>query len=110
MRKTMTAALAASSLVLATCGPQQGGDGYAFERKEFERSTVVVAVVQHADLSKLRSEAARRGVRAERRDLQAFSIITGDRCEVHVVDPAQHYSPQWLGHEVAHCLYGRWHA
>lgn len=44
-------------------------------------------------------------------DLQAYSTYneSGTRCTINIVDPKEQYRPQWLGHELVHCLYGKWH-
>ena len=102
------AALAA--LALAAC-QQQGADGYAFERGEFDRNEIAVTVVEHPSLADLRADAARRGVRDGNREIMAFGLVSTDRpaCEIHIVDPAQDYRPEWIGHELTHCIRGRWH-
>jgi len=43
------------------------------------------------------------------RELMAWSIIRAGNCEVHIVDPSRSYQPQWTGHEVTHCIWGRFH-
>ncbi len=95
------------SLLFAGCG--QGNDGYRFERKEFERSQPAITIVKHRSLADLRAAAPAAAKADENRDLMAWSIIRRDGCEVHIVDPAKEWRPEWIGHEVAHCAWGRWH-
>ncbi|GAA4827555.1 hypothetical protein GCM10023232_27350 [Sphingosinicella ginsenosidimutans] len=99
-----------ATLMLAAC-QQQGADGYAFERSEFDRREIVVTVVEHPSLADLRADAARRGVSDGNREIMAFGLVAADRpaCEIHIVDPARDYRPEWIGHELTHCIRGRWH-
>lgn len=102
-----------AAFALTSCdqrGP--GADGYRFEAAEYRRSTVQLSIVEHRSLSELQGAASAAGADvSEGRSLRAFGVISGDRasCTIHVVAPALDYQPEWLGHEVAHCLYGRWH-
>lgn len=110
----MKRALAALAIVagLGSCGQSPSADSYTFERKEFERPRVDVTIVVHASTTELRQAAERAGVRVEQgRELMAFAIIgrTQSTCELHLVDPARSYQPEWIGHEFAHCAFGRWH-
>ena len=93
-----------SCILLASCG--QPADGHRFERKEFERTRPNISIVLHASLADLRAKAP---AAARKPHLKAWSIIRADSCEVHLVDPVVAYEPQWLGHEVTHCVWGRFH-
>ncbi|SKB62105.1 hypothetical protein [Sphingopyxis flava] len=94
-----------AAVLLAGCGP---ADGYQFERKEFERAAPNITVVTHPSLKALR-DAAPASAKEGAAELQAWSAITSRGCEMHIVDPTQSYQPEWIGHEAAHCVYGRWH-
>lgn len=98
--------LAVASLALAGCDQQ---DGYTFDRKEFERTQPNITVVTHLSLADLRAKAPP-GTNIEGRDLMGWSIIRPTGCEMHVVDPAKSWMPEWIAHEAAHCIWGRWHA
>lgn len=89
---------------LAACG--QPADGHRFERKEFERSRPDITIVLHPSVADLRAAAP---PSARHKYLRGWSVITRTGCELHVVDPAASYRPEWLGHEVAHCVWGRFH-
>lgn len=99
-----------AALMLAGCR-QQGADGYAYEHGEFDRRQIAVSVVEHPSLADLRAEAARRGVSDGDREIMAFGLVSTDRpaCEIHIVDPSRDYRPEWIGHELTHCIRGRWH-
>lgn len=94
-------------LLLAGCG--QGSDSYRFERKEFDRPQPAITIVTHPTLAELRAAAPESAKTDRARDLMAWSIIRPESCEVHIVDPAKEWRPEWIGHEVAHCTWGRWH-
>jgi len=95
------------ALALAGCG--QGSDAYSFDRKEFERTRPAITIVTHPSLADLRAQAPVAAKVEGGRELMGWSIIRPDECEVHVVDPAKDWRPEWIGHEVAHCAWGRWH-
>ena len=104
--------LLAATLALAGCdGAGPGADGYAFGQPEFERRQVTVLVATYPTVADLRRAGARMGIRTGNRELAAFATIspTQPTCTIHVVDPARLWAPEWLGHELAHCIYGRWH-
>lgn len=96
------------ALLIAGCDGG-GSDGYRFERKEWERAPTSVTVITHRSVEALRAAAPPGAVPSEGRENMAWSIIRGSGCEVHIVDPETDWMPEWLGHEVAHCVWGRWH-
>jgi hypothetical protein len=101
--------------MLAGCKPSAGDDDYTFDRKEFVRTQSDVRFVAHRSLADLRSAApadTTAATQAEGRQMFAWSRLSGvgyGHCEVHYVDPAVSYQPEWIGHELMHCAYGRWH-
>lgn len=95
------------ALLLAGCAPQSS-DGYQFDDMEFDRPTPNITVVTHPSLANLRAEAPAVAIEPGR-NLYAWSYLTRDACEIHVVDPRVAYQPEWIGHETAHCIWGRWH-
>lgn len=94
-------------LFLAGCD-SVASDGYRYERGEAGPVRKIV-IVEHGSLVELRS-AAPGAAAVEGRELMAWSLLNGERCEVHVVDPVVKYMPEWIGHEIVHCLKGRWHS
>lgn len=104
----MKRAAALLALLLAGCDAGSA-DGYRFERKEWERAPSTVTIVTHPTLAHLRAAAPPDAVAGEGRENMAWSVIRGAQCEVHIVDPGKDWMPEWLGHEVAHCAWGRWH-
>lgn len=110
---TRRALLALAALAATSCDQQPtAADGYQFERKEFTRLAPAATFVVHrsqAELVAAAPAATRAAVKAEGRSLMAWSVIRPAGCEVHIVDPAVRYAPEWIGHEVAHCVFGRFH-
>lgn len=102
----------AMALVLAGCDghDNRGDDGYLFGAKEWQHDHMTITLVVHPSIENLRRAAPVAVAQPEGRELMAWSVLRGDACEIHVVDPAVDYAPQWIGHEFAHCAWGRWHA
>ncbi|QUT04058.1 hypothetical protein KFK14_12965 [Sphingobium phenoxybenzoativorans] len=106
----MKRAILIAAALLTSCN--DAPDGYRFGKPEYIRESMTLNVVQHSSHAELRGAALAAGADAGNdRELMAFSVITarGSTCTIHIVDPAVSYQPQWIGHEVAHCIYGRWH-
>lgn len=93
-------------LFLAACG--QSPDGYTFEQEEFDRRSQTVTVVEHPTLTALHQAAPEEAL-TDGRDLQGFSLIRPGTCEIHITDLRKSDARMWLGHEMTHCIYGRWH-
>ena len=102
----MRRVVALAALALAACG--ESPDGYTFDGAEFERRQQSVTVVEHASLGDLK-RAAPDEAHVEGRELQGFSYLRSDGCEIHVTDLRKSAARSWLGHEMTHCVYGRWH-
>lgn len=108
----MKAAILFGLMALTTKYP---ADDYRFERKEFEHTTPTIRFVIHKNAKDLIAAAPPetvREVKAYGGTLQAWSALTGPDlsiCTVHIIDPSVSYQPEWIGHEIAHCIYGRWH-
>lgn len=99
----------ASCLMLTACGPSPGADGYRFGEAEFERETVQVTLVQYDRQADFITAARANG--AYREGLEAFALLEANSpaCEIHIMRIATNYRPEWLGHEMTHCIHGRWH-
>jgi hypothetical protein len=95
------------ALALSACNSKVGDDGYVFERMEWDKN-MVESTVYYASYPALRAAAPREAIHADR-DLMGFSIISGNRCQIHVVHPNVERSRIWIGHEKLHCRHGRWH-
>ena len=96
------------SIAHSTNQPEPGTDGYVFGDKEFTQLDVDLKVVYYDSIEELQLEAQIKEFTFWK-DILAFSEVTDDYCEVHMVDPAVEYYPERLGHEITHCLHGNWH-
>ena len=97
-----------TSIAHSTTQPEPGVDGYVFSDKEFTQLDINLRVVYYDSIEELQLEAQIKEF-AFWADILAFSEVTDNYCEVHIVDPAVAYHPERLGHEIAHCLHGNWH-
>ncbi len=96
----------------AGINPLSGKDGYIFRKKEFTQDTVVVTLVTHRTQYQFDQAANRERIIVPRKEkLAAFALISPDnkKCTIHAIDPNTRYEPEYLGHELVHCFYGRWH-
>lgn len=111
MKKMIVAALALA--VLASCNQQAsntGADGYRFEAPTRDLRGLQVTVFAHDDRADMLKAADKAGAEVEQgRELQAWSTLTRNGCEIHVLNPAKEYEPEWIGHEMTHCIWGEWH-
>ena len=48
---------------------------------------------------------------AVRQTVAAFSKLryNDKECDIYIYDPEYTYEPEFAGHELYHCIYGRWH-
>jgi len=100
------------AVALAACEPGQGADGHSFEVRETDHPFVTVTRIEHGSLADLRRAAAEAGARVESgREVFAFALVDRSQgtCAIHFVKPEHDWRPEWIGHELAHCFYGRWH-
>lgn len=104
------ALIALPSLLFVAGCDDAPADGYRFGKPEFERGEITVRFVEHDSLAELRK--AYPGRLPADRDLMVWSALDpkGGPCVVHIVNPRTSYAPEWLGHEIAHCAWGRWHS
>ena len=101
------------AFTLWSCDPGPGGssgaDDYKFETKEYTLDTITVTVKVFANQTELDHAARDLNVRVQ--GLQAFGKLypSENRCVIYVLDPEYKYAPEFIGHEFAHCVWGRWH-
>lgn len=101
--------ITAAALLLTSCS--QSTDGYFFEKGSTLLPEKEIHVVMHHNIAELKAAYAvtHASPVAEDRDLRAFSIIGPKVCTIHVIDPKVTYMPEFVGHELVHCLYGEFH-
>ena len=100
--------LVVATVLLAGCG-RVATDGHVFMKSAPPVNTSMrLTVVTHSTVADLRKHS--RGVAVDpSRRLMAFAVVRNGVCEIHTIDPKIIYEPEWLGHELTHCIYGRWH-
>lgn len=103
------ALILAAALLLTGCDQSEAADGYAFEAATISRDRPNIRIVPHRSLAELRAAAPKGIYDADKAKLMAWSIIRPDECEMHIVEPAASYQPEWIGHELVHCIRGEWH-
>ena len=103
-------------LILITTAAQAqrlGGyakDDFKFLQKEIENLTPKVEFIL------LKNEEEYNSVRKEHlgvkwKNVSAFTLWNQEKgtCKIYIKDPAWSYEPEYIGHEVAHCIWGRFH-
>jgi hypothetical protein len=100
-------------LLLAGCKLDGPPDGYEFGKAEYVQTDLQVKVVlvhNRDELLKL-APAAARAVNTDSTELMAYGTLSKDHksCTIYFMDARSNYQPEWMGHELAHCIYGRWH-
>ena len=87
---------------------QSGPDGYRFETKQTERHDLRVKVFTYKTHGDLVLASKKWGMRIGH-NINGFSITVNRVCQIHIHDPSFSYEPEILGHELFHCMYGKWH-
>ena len=98
------------SLVACDQGTATSGkDAYMFEAKEYQKKTITVTMQVFESQIELDHYARDNNIKVD--GLVAFSKLypSIDKCTIFIVDPLTDYNPEFLGHEFAHCVWGRWH-
>lgn len=89
-------------------------DGYIFNKKTFTRYELqlkIVVVRDAIDLQKAYDRIYPKIPWKKKALLKGFAVLNeGTKtCEIYIVDPQVQYEPQYLGHELVHCMYGFFH-
>lgn len=103
-------ALALVSISTAAVAATKGLDGYEFYKGEFHKTQIDLTVVEVKDSTELRTMARKMGANLPP-DTGAFSAWSPDnnKCVIYIITPTRKYMPEQMGHELMHCMYGRWH-
>lgn len=98
-------------LLLAGCEQGTAADGYAFGQPEYDNPNPQISFVYYDSIQDMRRAAPATAKVGENRELMAWGEISRKdlSCTIHMVRLTKDYQPEWLGHEVAHCIHGRWH-
>ena len=99
--------------LLASCESQNSADGYSFGEKQYTQTNLSVNVVVYETKEQFQEEIRRRNLVADGNEIAAFTVLyvnDQSRCTIHMIDPKADYSPEFVGHEFLHCVYGQWHS
>ena len=110
--------VATALFVLVACdntSKQKGKDGYYFEKESFTRTEFPVEVILVKDAAAITAEIKKRNNiqgTVEPKNVAAFSIVrlNDPKCTIYMIDPKNKYEPEFIGHELVHCIYGVWHS
>lgn len=111
-RRGLTVAICATALLMACDTKPVGKDGYSFGQETFTRTEFPIEVVLLKSERELSAAFAARNIRGvPPESVAAFAVIRRNdpRCTIYMVDPKINYQPEWVGHELIHCIYGEWH-
>jgi hypothetical protein len=115
MKKLVFLALAACLAVgVVACKKSKviASDGYYFEQSTFTRlepGVTIVLVKDQTEMTQLLKDHGR--TIQEGREVAAFSVleVKESKCTIYMIDPKDSYQPEFIGHELVHCIYGVWH-
>ena len=98
---------------------KKASDEYYFEDKEYtliEQDYIFVVVDNKEEWNDLVKQYVGRAYTGDQ--MGAFSRLrlnrqdpnlAGSECIVYIKDPTWVYEPEFIGHEIVHCLFGKWH-
>ncbi len=102
--------LFAAALTIAGCKAESlASDGYYFERDRAQYHERKIEVIMVANQAQLYAEYRKYTNKEPDGELMAFSRLNNDTCVVYVLDPKISYKPEFIGHELTHCLYSEFH-
>jgi hypothetical protein len=87
-----------------------GKDDFRFLKKEYENLTPGVEFVlikNKQEYDRVRKEHL--GVQWDTISAFAYWNPKKGTCKIYIKDPSWKYEPELIGHEVAHCIWGRFH-
>jgi hypothetical protein len=101
------------AVLLGSCMTMGGRtDFYQLERQEYVKQEVAVSFVDYPNQKEFDQALKKYDVQENpSRKVMSFAVLKPkeNKCEIHTIDQRVKYMPEWLGHELAHCRYGRFH-
>lgn len=93
-----------------TFSNKASSDGYRFIQKEYETLQPGVEFVLMKNPEEYR-EIMYKQFGPTWKKVSAFTSWNKEKatCKIYIKDPAWKYEPELIGHEVAHCIWGRFH-
>lgn len=110
MKKYVIFLLLIATTVQAQRLGQYGKDDFRFLQKEIENLTPGIEFILLKNQEEY--DAARKLHLGRRwKNVSAFTLWneSAGTCKVYIKDPDWSYEPELIGHEVAHCIWGRFH-
>lgn len=95
-----------------TIDKMPGADGYAFTTPaKFDNKNLKTTIVQYDTLDQLRKIYKEHPLSDEEKanNIMAFTEEGSNECTVHIISPFISYEPEYIGHELLHCIYGNFH-
>lgn len=91
--------------------PNKAADGYVFGKPTFKHEQIQLSVILLDNQEAVIRELAKRKDGYVDKTVIAFSSIGANTntCTIYMIDPAKQYLPEFIGHELVHCIYGQWH-
>lgn len=94
-----------------------GDDNYTFEMKQFTAKKMVITTVEYKNEKEFaeayETKTKQSYKRENNRVIAAWTeyVYKNDvnTCTIHIMDPFYSYEPDFMGHELAHCMYGQFH-
>lgn len=88
----------------------KGKDGYRFEVKDTEMLTPNIEFIIIKNRKEY-NDIRKRFFGHHWNTVQAFTRWRPESktCIIYIKDPMWMYQPEYIGHEVAHCIWGNWH-
>jgi hypothetical protein len=113
MKKFIVAALALISTVSPALAknPRDGLDDYRYRQMEYDKRDITVHVVYFKSEKELQEIAQKLNFPVAERahSLSVTHGPDGKTCTIYIFDPMVKYEPDQAGHELFHCLTGRFH-
>lgn len=84
-------------------------DGFYFEGKEFEHKDFRLKIVTIETQEEF--DSIREKINPNSNDVPVFTSLNpyDNTCTIYIKDPKWEYFPEFIGHAVSHCIWGRWH-
>ena len=106
-----------ASLMLFGCASVKQTDEYTFQKPSFTHTDIqlkVIMVNNQAELENRLNHYKHGDILANVKlgnQVFAFSVLSKDNstCTIVMIDPQVKYRPEFIGHELVHCIYGDWH-
>lgn len=105
---TSFALLLSSGGLVAQIPQDRGTDGHYFIAKQVTAAPTV-EMVYYTDRREIERAYYARGGRDVEGVVNAFSIESDGHCEIHAMEPTAWYMPEAYGHELMHCVHGKFH-